>query len=61
MVFFTIVISKISKLPMIVVIRCTVPHASLNSLVSILFVGTFVAVRNALIQNVLLMALLEFK
>jgi hypothetical protein len=57
MLFFAIVISRIAKLPVIVVIRCTVPHASLNSLVSIVFVGTFLGVKNALIQNVLLVDL----
>jgi hypothetical protein len=59
--FFAIVISRIAKLPVIVVRRCTVPHASLKSLVSIVCVGTSIGVRNALIQSVLLVALWELE
>jgi RsiW-degrading membrane proteinase PrsW (M82 family) len=61
MLFFAIAISRISKLPVIFVRRCTVPHASLNIVVSIVFVGTSIGVRNALIQNVLLVALWELE
>jgi hypothetical protein len=61
MLFFAIVISRIAKLPVIVVRICTVPHASLHSLVSVICVGTSVCVRNALIQNVLLVALWELE
>jgi hypothetical protein len=59
--FFAIVISRIAKLPVSVVIIFTVPHDSMNSLVSVVFVGTFVGVRNALIKNVLLVALWELE
>jgi hypothetical protein len=61
MLFFAIVRSRISKLPVIVVRRCTVPHDALNSLVSVVFVGTPVGLRNALINNVLLVALWELE
>jgi hypothetical protein len=47
--FFSIVISRIAKLPVSVLRRCTVPHASLRSLVSVVFIGTSVGVMNALI------------
>jgi hypothetical protein len=61
MLFFAIVISRIAKLPVIFVRRCTIPHASLNSLLSVVFVGTSAGVRNVLIQNVLLVALWELE
>jgi hypothetical protein len=58
--FFATVISRIAKLPVIVVRRRTVQHASLKILVSVVFVGTSVGVRNAFIQNVLLVAFWEY-
>jgi hypothetical protein len=45
----------------IVVRRCTVLNVLLNSLVFVVFVGTSVDVRNALIRNLLLVALWELE
>jgi hypothetical protein len=61
MLLFAIVISRIAKLPVIFVRRCTVQHASLDSLGSVVFVGTSVSVMNALIHNVLLVASWELE